>query len=306
MTRYFLPFLFLLVATPGWAASELTGKTLIDSDVVTVGDLFTNAGSHASHVLAPTPKAGDKLILNKTDLLRVANAFKLQWFSSQPNVSVVLERNATLVPDKDVTAALMRSPLKDQINQDALFTLSSPDSIVVQGKHIVELAVTETRFDPQDDRFNATLQVKSNGKLLKTFELSGIATVMASVPVLKYPMAANTTVEAAHLTEIQIPKKQLSIGTFQSRDELIGMVTRRTLPAGKVLGEADIVPPLMIKRNDLVNVTYRRGSLILNTKARAIANGSRGDTIQLVNPTSKKSFEAKVTGPRQAEVNLEV
>ena len=60
-------------------ASELTGKTVIDGDEVTVGDLFTNAGENADFVLAPAPTAQKPLVLTKKDLKRVADHFNLNW-----------------------------------------------------------------------------------------------------------------------------------------------------------------------------------------------------------------------------------
>jgi hypothetical protein len=62
--------------------SELTGKTVIDGDSVTVGDLFTNTGENADFVLAPAPTQQKPLVLTKKDLKRVADHFNLTWEST--------------------------------------------------------------------------------------------------------------------------------------------------------------------------------------------------------------------------------
>jgi flagellar basal body P-ring formation protein FlgA len=293
-----------LPAFAGTAPSRLTGKTLIDGDVVTVGDLFTNAAGNANHALAPAPQIGAALVLKANDLQRVANAFKLNWKATGTE-TVALERNATAVTAEDITKALAESELKTQISDDAQFKVTNlNEDIIVPGQSEPELKIGATTFNEKTDAFTAELIVLHNDTVIKTVTLNGLATPLAQIPVLKYTMASNTPITAQDLTEISVPKKQLRSDMITSKNELIGMTPKRSLQGNQTILRKDVNPPIMVKRNDIVTIIYKNGPIELSSKARALGAGATGDSVMMMNTTSKKSFEAKVTGPQQAEVNL--
>lgn len=310
MIKVFSALMLFVLATPAMAAnaeSTLTGKTLIDADVVTVGDLFTNAGGAALHVLAPAPAIGQKLVLSAGDLSRVADAFKLNWPSRGGAAKIALERDASQVELAAITEALAKSDLKAKISENARFKIGNLDKpVIVAGQSAPELRILKTAFDPATENFSATLQMVRNDVVVKEIPLTGIATAMVKIPVLKFSMAANNTIGENDIIEMDFPKSQMRGDMVQSRDELVGMITRRTALANQGILRNDLTPPLMVKRNDIVTVTYKNGPVVLSTKARSLGNGTRGETMTFMNTTSKKPFEAKVTGPSQAEVNLNV
>ncbi len=125
------------------------------------------------------------------------------------------------------------------------------------------------------------------------------------VPAFATPMAPNSIISASDLTEIPVARDALQATTLLKKEDLIGMVTRHTVLAGQALQQADITPPLLVKRNELITVSYKNGVINLSTKARSMDNASNGDVITLMNLTSKKPFQAIVTGPSQAEAIVE-
>ncbi len=301
-----LTFLLTTLAFPALAGtpSTLTGKTLIDGDVVTVGDLFTNAAGNASHVLAPAPRIGSALVLKANDLQRVANAFKLDWKATGAE-TVALERNATEISVEEIVAALTQSDLKEQISSDAEFKLTNVQAaLIVPGQIEPELKIGATTFSSKTDTFTAELALMRGDDVIKTVFLEGLATPMVQVPVLKYTMSSNSPITAQDITEISIPKKQLRSDMLTAKNELIGMTPKRSLQGNQTILRKDINPPIMVKRNDIVTIIYKNGPIVLSAKARALGAGANGETVMMMNTISKKSFEAKVTGPQQAEVNL--
>ncbi len=117
-------------------------------------------------------------------------------------------------------------------------------------------------------------------------------------------MSSNSPITAQDITEISIPKKQLRSDMLTAKNELIGMTPKRSLQGNQTILRKDINPPIMVKRNDIVTIIYKNGPIVLSAKARALGAGANGETVMMMNTISKKSFEAKVTGPQQAEVNL--
>ena len=309
MTRRFvLTFAFLVLAVSASAAdkaSQLTGKTLIDGDVVTVGDLFTNAGGSAGHVLAPAPEVGKKLTLSANDLARVARAFKLDW-QAKENEFIVLERNVSLIDSDMIINALNASDLKDKISDKAEFKLSNMlDGILVEGKDMPEMVISNTSLDVDSEKFTASLQLKRDGEIVKEVSLEGLASVMVRVPVLKFSMASNSVITTNDINEIAMPRQQLRGDVILDKATLVGMIAKRSLQANQTVSKSDIIPPVMVKRNELVTIIYKNGPIQLSSKARSMGVGSRGDSLMFLNMNSKKTFEAKVTGPQMAEVNLD-
>ena len=310
MLRDFIAALVLsLISVSAFAAAdanELTGNTLIKGDFVTVGDLFTNAGRNADHVLAPAPEVGKPLILSKDDLQRVADAFHLDWNASDDTQSVSLSRDAVAITKEDIADALAKSELKDKVTLDASFDVHDfAKPIVLDGQAVPELAIGDVSFDPSTEKFSATLHISRNGQPVKDVPISGLATAMAHIPVLLAPMGVGGVISRADIKELSIPRRDVRPDTILTAEEILGQMPKRTLSANQQVNRSDVTPPLMVKRNEMINVTYHNGPIVLNTKARAMSNGTRGDTVTLFNPSSKKSFDAKITGPQQAEVTIE-
>jgi flagella basal body P-ring formation protein FlgA len=67
-------------------------------------------------------------------------------------------------------------------------------------------------------------------------------------------------------------------------------------------GAHDLVSPKVIKRDDVVAVVFEADGVSLTLQAKAMGDCSAGDTVEVVNPQSKKVIETVCSGPGQAVV----
>ena len=88
-------------------------------------------------------------------------------------------------------------------------------------------------------------------------------------------------------------------------EAVIGMAARRPLKAGDPVLAHDVAPPIVIKPGDMVEVVYADGGITLTLLAKALASAAVGDSLNVLNPASKKVIEAVATGPDQAVVGPE-
>jgi flagella basal body P-ring formation protein FlgA len=88
-------------------------------------------------------------------------------------------------------------------------------------------------------------------------------------------------------------------------DAVIGMAARRPLRQGDAVQTHDVAAPIVIKLGDTISVIYADGGVTLTLEARAMANASVGETLNVLNPASKKVIEAVASGPGQAVVGPE-
>lgn len=83
-------------------------------------------------------------------------------------------------------------------------------------------------------------------------------------------------------------------------DTAIGKTVRSPVREGGVVRPADLTSPAVVKRAELVKVTWDMNGVTLSMTGAAQKDGAVGDVIMVQNPQSKKLIEAVVTGPGSA------
>ncbi len=88
-------------------------------------------------------------------------------------------------------------------------------------------------------------------------------------------------------------------------DEVIGMAARRPLREGAAASLHDVSAPVVIKRGDVVQVSYEADGIKLVLQAQAMSDATIGQAVNVVNPASKKTIQAVAAGPGAAVVGPE-
>ena len=91
-------------------------------------------------------------------------------------------------------------------------------------------------------------------------------------------------------------------GSPRDADALIGKVAKRPLRSGAAASMRDVGAAQVIKKDDMVTVTYDVGGVSLSLQAKAMGPASVGDSLSLTNPQSKKIIQAVASGPGHAIV----
>lgn len=81
-----------------------------------------------------------------------------------------------------------------------------------------------------------------------------------------------------------------------------GLELRRAVYAGHTVQEADLGPATLVRRNDIVKMIYRAGSLGLRTEGRALSSGGQGERIEVMNLDSRLTVRGVVVRAGQVEV----
>lgn len=83
---------------------------------------------------------------------------------------------------------------------------------------------------------------------------------------------------------------------YTSLEEVIGKETKLLLREGQPLTDANCLPPLMVRRGELVDVVSGGGGLQVRMKAKAKRDGRLGELIVVETPDGERSLEARVVG----------
>lgn len=76
----------------------------------------------------------------------------------------------------------------------------------------------------------------------------------------------------------------------------LGLETRVAIYAGRPVRPTDLGPPTLVERNQVVPLIYRSGSLAILTEGRALARGSEGEVIRIMNLGSRTTVSGRI-GP---------
>jgi len=100
----------------------------------------------------------------------------------------------------------------------------------------------------------------------------------------------------------RMPLRSAPQGVITEAQLAIGMAATRTIFPGQFLSSKYLSEPVLVKRNQTVEIRVRAGSLLLTGRARATVDGRAGDIITLINPESKETLQRLVLPDGAVEV----
>lgn len=137
----------------------------------------------------------------------------------------------------------------------------------------------------------------------RSFSLDVRVNARSMVVAAVHSLARGTIVQAADLALVHgDPRDDNGSGSFHSMDEAVGKQTTKAIVEGKILTLDDVRAPLMVRRSEVVTVYARSSGIRIHTTARAKDDGALGDLVAVESLADRKTFTARVCGPRETEV----
>lgn len=286
-------------STIAQAAQVVTLKksSVIEDQYVRVGHIFEGSGTYASHPLAPAPEPGEKLVLGLKDLNRIIQAFDFQWSPVTGHHEITLSSNATKIPAQMITQALKRSALTDRIGQSFEINYDpGQDSLIVKDVIVPSVGVKNLQYDPITERFSATIYAPLNGPELARKTINGEAARIINLPLLSNRLTAGDIITKHDLVYVPKRAKDLKNTIITDPNHIIGMTPRRYIMPMEPITQTDLTEPKLVKRNEHVVIELNRGPMRLSVKGKSLADGAKGDVVDVLNVQSKRIIEAIVTG----------
>lgn len=122
--------------------------------------------------------------------------------------------------------------------------------------------------------------------------------------------SVSQTVVAAHairarsiitLQDIDIIEGNTVGGLFETAD-IVGMEARVNLYSGRAIKAADIGPPSIVERNQLVVMVYMTNLLSISTEGRVLARAGAGERVRVMNLSSRQTVSGTVMPDGTVEV----
>jgi flagellar basal body P-ring formation protein FlgA len=125
-----------------------------------------------------------------------------------------------------------------------------------------------------------------------------VALLLATQPALADSLVATRTIRAQTLIgpeDVTLVAADLA-GALSDPELAVGREARVAIYAGKPVRPGDLGPPTLVQRNQVVALIYLSGGLAISTEGRALARGSEGEVIRIMNLGSRTTVSGRV-GP---------
>jgi flagellar basal body P-ring formation protein FlgA len=286
-----------LLAAPVVAAPVLKADVSVTSDIVTIGDMFANAGDAAPQGIFRAPAPGTTGYVSLAQVRSAANAAGLDGFDSDGVTSVRVARLGELVDTKtldDLIEADMhrRNLITDAQSADISFSTAIPALYAARQDQPVQL--TQFAFAPSNGLFEAHFTLAG---VDQPIVLTGRAEVMVKAPFLTRTLDQGTVITPEDIQMTFTPKRYAATGVLLSPDDIVGKVLRHRSRDGFLIRPNDLEDKRIVARNDTVTVFLRQGPLTLTVKGQALNDASMGEPVAVLNLASKKTIHGKAVGP---------
>lgn len=98
------------------------------------------------------------------------------------------------------------------------------------------------------------------------------------------------------LRDIEMP------GAVSDPSELIGKETRTAIYAGRPFRAGDVGQPAIVDRNQMISLIYKTGGLMIATEGRSLSRAAVGETIRVMNLSSRTTVMARLGADGHAYV----
>jgi flagella basal body P-ring formation protein FlgA len=278
----------LLSVTATFAVPTLKGDITVNKAIVTIGDMFDDAGTLAETGIFMAPAPGTTGIVPLADLTRAAAMAGLTDFENVGFSRVRVARASTLV-DAAMLDGLIDADLQRRgiIAGDVTANLRFDVAEVSFNAEAVATPATlvSLRYTPGNSGFSARFMIAG---IDQPVDLGGTVQLMTRAPRLARTLPTGTVLSGADFELAEVPLSTADAGGYADLSQLIGKQLVRQARGGIMLKPTDVTEPKVVTRNTLVTVVLKSGPMMLTVKGTALTTAAIGEPVDVLNTITKK------------------
>jgi len=301
----FLTLTTLLMSSAALGAPTLRSDVVVSAAVVTVGDMFDDSGLAAEQPLFRAPMPGTSGLVSLTDIDAALARIGIVAFEANGLTGVRVSRAASVV-DEAVLADLITADLTERgiIGTDmSVDTLFAGPIAAINAEAVAEPAsVISLRYLPATGAFAARFAIAG---MEQPLDVTGSIELMINAPHITSSLPAGTLLSADNVEMRPVPLKFVESTGVARLVDVVGKTLVRQSREGMMLKPADVTTPLLVSKNELVTIYFRKGPLTLTVKGQAITGAASGGLVQVLNLMSKRVISATAIAAGAVEVNAD-
>jgi flagella basal body P-ring formation protein FlgA len=299
-----LILLYCFSGTSGHAGTlaQLRLQVRLDSGVITVADLWENAGAKADTVIGAAPPPGRSIAIEAAQLAYIAHLYDVNWRPISGVERALVERAGRPLTHDEMVEPIKRSLVEAGAPTTVTVELANFSPILVPPSSFPLLVVEALAYDPGTERFSADLVASTEGMQTQRMRVAGRVMDMVTAIVATRRLEPGELITPADVRSMQIAGRRLLGAAVSDVSQLLGQTPKRTIVAGQPLAMADVGAPVMVPKGATVVIVLETPSMSLAAQGLALSAGGRDDVIQVMNPLSRAVVAARVTGPGRAVI----
>jgi flagella basal body P-ring formation protein FlgA len=280
----------------------LKAEAVIERAEVRLGDLLENTGEAGSVAVFHAPELGTTGTIQTFRILEVARQHGIDYFDTRGLSEVTIIRAARTLAIADLERAVAEAAQRHLgINDlDDLAVRFDRDVRALQVEPTATGTPRITRFsyDNYTRRFEGVVELQGSATLRRQpLRLTGTITETAEIVVVARNLSRGEMLRDSDIVVERRPRAEIAPDALTRSAAVVGQAARRTLRGGQTLRAADLMKPDLVGRNDTVTIVFEVPGITLTARGKALAAGAEGETIEVLNPHSKRVLHATVRGP---------
>lgn len=302
---------------------SLRAKTSISGSRIYLSDLAQCSGDLArckeiSGIdIGQSPSPGRSAFYHKSNIEEI---LAKEW----PGVKVLIDGNDSVRAEAtavEISQEDLRQRFEDKLSKG----LSTRDDVRVRvirfqpiGQVLVrpsqsKIEFPETNHFPFNDRnwllknlvgnrpvqFKVSNQMDADDKL--TFSANAVIALEMRLPVLKQAVSAGEALTEDNISDGWVQMRRGYQDLAFSRTQLLARKARQALSSGEPIPVRFLDSPMTISRNQTLKMLIRSGGIEISTRAISQQAGVRGQTIDVLNASTKKKVRAKIIDNQTVE-----
>ncbi len=290
------------LASPVFATPVLRSNITVDAAIVTIGDMFDNAGTLAEQPLFRAPAPGTTGQVNIAAIRTATARVVLAKFDNPgfPNVSVT--RYGLAITNKDINALIAKN-LKDQgILRDGMSIntqLNQSLANLYAARSDQPVKLENLIYTPSNNGFSARFLLAGSNR---PFNISGRLGILVQAPHLTRTLAKGSILKPSDVEMRPVSLQFANNAQLPMLDQVVGQQLRRQMRQGVIIRLNDVATPTLISRNDMVTIYLKSGPMTLTVKGKAMADASRGQAVSVLNLLSNTIIQGIAVNPGAVEI----
>ncbi len=303
MNKLILPALLLaLCATNALATPVLKAEVSVNRPIITVGDMFEDAGILAEKALFRAPAPGTTGLVNLDAVRVAAQKAGLGEYLSDGVLAVKVERRAAVIDSTELT-----NLIEGDLGFRGLLPVGAAVAVRFDGGApsfnaedvAVPVTLTALRWQPGSRAFAARFSIAG---VDLPVDVTGSIDLMVEVPHLAVTLKAGAVLTPADIVMKKVPFDYADQSGVEAVGDLVGKELRRNGRAGLMLKAADVTEPLAVRRNTQVTALLKTGPMTLTVIAQSLSDASKGQPVQVMNSVTKKILNGVATAHGTVEI----
>ena len=278
-------------------AATLRHHTIIRDDVVRLGDIFQDAGKHANRVVLQAPEPGKRITLNVQWLYNASRSYDVKWKPLSTLDQAVLERSTILISTEQIREVI-DAEIRNKLAKSYKFEIDLDNRLLqmhLPGEAIPSVKIKRLQLDPQTRRFSAMLTSgEGRTQLKRHINATGRYHRLIDIPVLVRRMRSGETIGQRDIRQITVRADKIDMNALHNAEDLIGMSPLRTISADRAIKRNDIRMPILVPKGSIVTMVFQTNRMTLTAQGKALQDGSKGDTIRVLNAKTHKTIDGTV------------